>query len=420
MGIDREQIQKNRKIKHMKNLLLLIVSLFCLPMGVISQENNQGIIRLVGQLIDKQTQAPIPFANVGVVGTYIGAASNIDGYFEVKIPTKYEDRNLQVSAVGYSTFKSIVSDCMVMDSLHVELTPKNYKIAEVEVKAQSLVLLKTLKNAIDNIPQNYLQTPFNYNIYYRCEKFENDSLSRLREAALEIYDDKGYQRADAYQVFKERGYRFVQVRKNFENASLADGSTYLDDLLEMDIVRVRGNILNKNNLNFYNLTLEKVTEYENDSIWVIAYKSKRPTLGNTGDYYAKSYEGKIYIKMKDYAVVKNETHVTATNYSPQGRSFYVNEKRQAWSPKTIQYDFSATYKHHKGYYYLSYVNYNRHHLLTNKNDNQQKKLDIHTEMLITGIKTTDPNPIEKRAYYEDMPFVKKFWDSYNIIFDGQE
>ena len=142
----------------------------------------------------------------------------------------------------------------------IKLTPKNYSIAEVEVTAQSLVLKKRIKTAIEKIPENYLQTPFNYDVYYRSEKFENKKLNLLREAAIRIYDDKGYQRTDAYQVFKERGYKFLQVRKNFETSSLADGSTYLDELLEMDIVRGRGNILNDNHLDFYDLNLEQITE----------------------------------------------------------------------------------------------------------------------------------------------------------------
>jgi hypothetical protein len=409
-----------------KQALFLLLIFGLISSSVLAQtttpanDETPKIIRIVGKLTDQKTNAPIPFANVGVLGSYIGAASNFDGYFEVKIPGKYKEKSLQISAVGYSTFKSTVAQCMEKDSLFVELIPQNYKIPEVEILAESLVLKKTLKNAIDNISKNYLQTPFNYDVYYRSEKYENDDLSRLREAAVEIYDDKGYQRADAYKVFKERGYRFLQVRKNFETASLAEGSSYLDDLLEMDIVRIRGNILNKNHLNFYDLKLEQVTEYENDSIWVIGYQSKRPMLSNTGDYYAKSYKGKIYIKMKDYAVVKNETHVVATNYSPQGRSFYVSEKRQEWKPEKIEYDFSVTYKQHSGYYYLSYLNYNRHHDLTNKKDGRFKSLDIKTEMLITKIRTTEPNKISRRAYYENMPFDEKFWDSYNILFDGEE
>ena len=385
-----------------------------------AQEEEQKTIRIIGQLTNEANQKAIPFANIGVKGTYIGAASNFDGYFELKIPGNHADKNIQISAVGYSTYNSSIKDCSAIDTLRIQLKPVNYKIAEVEINAQSLVLIKMLQNAIDNIPENYLQTPFNYDIYYRAEKSENDKLERKREAAIRIYDDKGYVRENAYQVFKERSYKFLQVRKNFANNSLADGSTYLDELLEMDIVRSRGNILNKNHLNFYELSLDRVTEYENDSIWVIAYKSKKPILSNTSDYYATSYSGKIYIKLKDFSVIKNETHVVASNYSPQGRSFYVNPERQDWKPITIEYDFSSTYKEHFGYYYLSYVDYKRTHELENKETGEKKKLDMNAEMLITKIITTKPEVIENRAYYENMEYDENFWNNYNIIFDGAE
>ncbi|MBN2598549.1 carboxypeptidase-like regulatory domain-containing protein [Labilibaculum sp.] len=405
----------------MQKYIILLMTLFTLSFSTIAQKDNneEKLIRIVGKLTNDMNNEPIPFANIGVLGSYIGAASNMNGVFELKIPGSLADKTLQASAVGYSTFSNSVRNCIQEDTLLIKLTPKNYSIAEVEVTAQSLVLKKRIKTAIERIPENYLQTPFNYDVYYRSEKFENSQLNRLREAAIRIYDDKGYQRADAYQVFKERGYKFLQVRKNFETSSLADGSTYLDELLEMDIVRGRGNILNGNHLDFYDLNLEQITEYENDSIWVIAYKSKRPILSNTGDYYAKEYSGKIYIKIKDFAVIKNETHVVASNYSPQGRNFYVNEERQNWKPLRIEYDFSVTYKKHLDRYYLSYVNYKRHHKVEDKKSKKTTTIDINTEMLITQINTDKPEIIEKRAYYENMPYDKRFWESYNIIFDGK-
>jgi hypothetical protein len=403
-------------------ILLFLLCSFVLPS--ISQEtknneSNSKIIKIIGKLINQQNNEPIPFANVGVLDSYIGAASNLDGIFEFKIPFEYHNKLIQASAVGFSTFTAKVSDCIESDTLKISLIPKNYNIGEVEIMAESLVLQKRIKTASEKISDNYLQTPLNYDIYYRSEKLENNELSRLREAAVRIYDDKGYQRNDAYQVFKERGYKFLQVRKNFENSSLADGSTYLDELLEMDIVRSRGNILNGNHISFYDLKLDQITEYENDSIWVIEYKSKKPMLSNTGDYYAKTYSGKLYIKIKDFAVIKNETHVIATNYSPQGRSFYVNETRQDWKPIKIEYSFSTTYKQHSGKYYLSYVSYKRNHELQNKETGVEKVIDISTEMLITKINTENPEIIENRSYYENMPYDKKFWESYNIIFDGE-
>ncbi|WP_180335721.1 carboxypeptidase-like regulatory domain-containing protein [Labilibaculum filiforme] len=408
----------------MQKYIILFLTVITLSFSTSAQEDKNEdqktkLIRIVGKLTNDVNNEPIPFANIGVLGSYIGAASNMDGIFELKIPGNLIDKTIQASAVGYSTFSNSVKNCLIQDTLLIKLTPKNYSIAEVEITAQSLVLKKRIKTAIERIPENYLQTSFNYDVYYRSEKFENSQLNRLREAAIRIYDDKGYQRADAHQVFKERAYKFLQVRKNFETSSLADGSTYLDELLEMDIVRGRGNILNGNHLDFYDLMLDQITEYENDSIWVIAYKSKKPLLSNTGDYYAKEYSGKIYIKIKDFAVIKNETHVIASNYSAQGRSFYVNEDRQTWKPLNIEYDFSVTYKQHSGRYYLSYVNYKRHHVVEDKKSQKITTTDINTEMLITKINTDTPEVIEKRAYYENMPFDEKFWESYNIIFDGE-
>ncbi len=404
----------------MNRIVWIMVTFLFLSLNVTAQENKkepQKIIKLIGKITNKDTGEPIPFTNVGVVGSYIGAASNLDGIFEFKIPVKYSNRKIEASAVGFSTFSKIVAECSTTDTLKIMLSPIEYKIEEVNVEAKSLVLQKRIKEAAKHISQNYLQTPFNYDAYYRSEKLVNNSRTKLREAAIRIYDDKGYERADAYQVFKERGYKFLQVRKNFQSLSLYDGASYLDELLEMDIVRGRGNILNVNNIDFYELKLERITQYENDSIWVISYKSKHPTLGTTGDYYTLSYSGKIYIKIKDFAVVKNETQVTASNYSPQGRSFYVNENRQEWKPLTIKYDFNVIYKQHNDKYYLSYINYNRHHKLKNKENHEVKEETIKTEMVITKINTKNPEVIEKRAYYEDMPYNEKFWETYNIISD---
>ncbi len=404
----------------MRAFTLLFVTFFLISFtGFSQEETGTSTVRIVGKISNQENQQAIPFANIGVIDSYIGAAANINGVFEFKVPRYLLEKTIQASAVGFSTFTAKVADCVKNDTIHIMLTPKNYRIEEINITAKSQILQGRIKAAVNRIADNYLQTPFNYDIYYRSEKLEDNELNRLREAAVRVYDSKGYQRKDAYRVFKERAYRFLQVRKNFQNHSLADGSTYLDELLEMDIVRSRGNILNVDHLDLYELNLDQITEYENDSVWVIGYKCKRPMLSNTGDYYAKSYSGKLYIKTSDYAVVKNETHVVATNYSPQGRSFYVNEERQDWKPVKIEYSFSTTYKQHSGKYYLSYVSYKRHHDLQEKATGIHAILDIYTEMLITKINTKNPEKIEKRAYYEDRPYDKKFWESYNIIFDEE-
>lgn len=377
----------------------------------------QDVILITGKVIDKKTKEAIPFVNVGVINTYIGAATNMDGFYELKIPVKHKNKTIEISAVGYSTVKESVANAAKAKTLNVALAPMAFEVGEVEILAQSRVQYTRVKKAVENIAKNYLQTPFNYDVYYRGELKSGGSVLRLREAAVRLYDNKGYKRGDAYQVFKERGYDFLEVRKNFENQTLADGSTYLDELLEMDIVRVRGNVLNLNQIDDCKLSLHGETEYEGDKVWVIAYENPKPSLASTGDYYVKSYKGKLYIKQKDYAVVKNTMEATAYNYSPQGRSFYVEESRQAYSPKAIHYTVTTTYKKHMDYYYLSYISYQREHKWIKKATGQLKEESIHAELLVTQIDTFAPKVIERRAYYENKPYNENFWKSYNIIKD---
>lgn len=398
----------------MQKIKIILVSCLVFCSFVVAA---QDVIVITGKVTDKKTGEAIPFVNVGVTKTYIGAATNMDGFYELKIPVRHKDKFVEISAVGYSTVKEAVEDIAKKKTLDIELEPMAFSVGEVEILAESRLQYTRVKKAVENIARNYLQTPFNYDMYYRGELKDADSIVRLREAAVRLYDNKGYKRGNAYQVFKERGYDFIEVRKNFENETLADGSTYLDELLEMDIVRVRGNVLNLNQIDDYKLTLEGETAYEGDKIWIIAYENPKPSLASSGDYYVKSYRGKLYIKQKDFAIVKNVMEVTARNYSKQGRSFYVEEGRQKYLPRTIKYTVTTTYKKHMDYYYLSYISYERTHNWVSKATGENKKERIHAELLVTKIDTFNPEVIERRAYYENKPYNESFWKSYNIIRD---
>jgi len=74
------------------------------------EEEQTNTIRIIGQLTNAANQQAIPFANIGVMDTYIGAATNFDGYFELKVPGKYADKNIQISAVGFTTYNSSLKE----------------------------------------------------------------------------------------------------------------------------------------------------------------------------------------------------------------------------------------------------------------------------------------------------------------------
>ncbi|WP_428742146.1 TonB-dependent receptor [Tenacibaculum sp.] len=114
----------------MKKIFLFIILLQ--SYSLVSQ--NQG--RISGRVIDAKTRETLPFVNVLIYGTTIGAVSNEKGTFEVKnVPLGYN--KIQVSFIGY---KTLISDEYLVTKdntpfISIELNEDETNLEEVEVQA---------------------------------------------------------------------------------------------------------------------------------------------------------------------------------------------------------------------------------------------------------------------------------------------
>mgnify|MGYP000639525445 FL=1 len=374
-----------------------------------------------GVVVDEGTGTPVPLANVVLKGSYTGTATNFDGEFVINISDDHLKDTLIISVVGYKTGELPVPDYVGEKFHRVLLKPFVFEMSDVTIETKSLLYNTMIKKAAEAIKDNYHQGPFNYDLYYRNSQTENSKVSKERQAAVRLYDSKGYEQSNTFQVFKERGYDFLQVRRSFELNSLTDGSTQLDDLLEFDIVRHRANVLNTDYIyDDYDVDLARITEVDGDSVFVLKFTCKNPGLSNSGDNYVKKYSGKIYIKKKDNAIIKYEAQYECSNYSNLGRSLYVNEAKQNYKPMTIVYNVTTRYKEFNGAYFLSSIAYERKHKWKHKQGNNTKSETINAELLVTEITVKNPQAIPNRAYYEEVPFDEKFWESFNYLRDEKK
>ncbi|MDZ7777446.1 MAG: carboxypeptidase-like regulatory domain-containing protein [Bacteroidales bacterium] len=123
----------------MKLILRQFVILICVIMtsfSVSGQSEFKQEIR--GQIVDVDTQAPLPGANIVVKGSdpLIGTTTDLDGYFLLKaVPVGRI--TLEVSYVGYHTktyenlFVSVAKELM----LEVALKQQSISVEEVEISA---------------------------------------------------------------------------------------------------------------------------------------------------------------------------------------------------------------------------------------------------------------------------------------------
>lgn len=371
-----------------------------------AQDNGKMTVK--GRVIDSQTGEPVVFANLGLLGTVAGVASDMDGYFELTVPAKYATHVIRVTAVGYAHVELKVYEGEGKENFQIKLRPVSYGIGEVDVYGQLLMYKKMIQNVVSNIHRNYISRPYNYDGYFKYTLTE-DGNEKVKEAVVRIYDAQGYERSDVEKTFKEVNYQFSQVRRDHEVASVFDGLTYFDDLLTADVVRNTRNVLDIINSRDYKLKSKGKFLYEGDSVQIIAYEVTAPTLSTTGSHAVKKYAGEIYIQLKDMAVLKNVVTLTASDFTELGRNLVpVNEAAKG----DVQMTITTNYKKLKSVYFLSGAT-----IEYNYKETDGKEVTGKMEYLTTRVDMDTPAVIEGRQYYENIPMNENFWNRYSVYFE---
>ncbi|KIO43454.1 MULTISPECIES: carboxypeptidase-like regulatory domain-containing protein [Sanguibacteroides] len=393
-----------------KRIFLLLV-LFFGVFSFVQAQDDDGKIRIKGVVLDEKTREPIAFANLGVLGTVLGVASDIDGQFELIIPERCISHVLKVSAIGYGSKECKVYDVKDKGKVEILLQPTTYGIKTVDVTAESLVFKKLLERAVANIGLNYIPRAYNYEGYFEYGIRVNDGERKSKEAIVKIYDKNGYERSNVEENFLALNYKFTQVRRSEEAVSVADGMIYFDDIISADIVRNTRNILDIENLRDYTLKNKGIILYDGDSVQVIGYECKKPTLSNAGDASVTQYSGEIYIHMKNAAVLKNVMHIRSAGFNRMGRNLLPIEGD---SKSNVVTTITTNYKKISSYYFLSGVS-----MVYSYNEGKDVvKGELQYQTTRVGISNVEA--IEGRTYYEDMKTDHDFWNRYTIYLEEEE
>ncbi|MCT4614199.1 MAG: carboxypeptidase-like regulatory domain-containing protein [Marinifilaceae bacterium] len=369
-----------------------------------AQTINDGKIHFSGSIFDKSTNKPIAFANIGIKGTTSGAASDFDGKFILQFTEKDYSFNLQISAVGYKSFSGNLEEVYdKYDKKTIYLEPVNYNINQVEIKADSKVLQKLIKDAIDGISKNYEQGEFNYKLYVSENAVKNNNKIKTEYIILTDHK-KGYKRSNGIDNFKNIKYKVLESKRSFEPNSLYEEINPMDDILSMDVIMDDKGILNKDYVRQYKL---KRLNKKTDKIAEISYECKHPHISNSGDAYAIKYWGIIYIDNKTKAVIRNISNYQTSANSKHGRIFKLPK-----DPKEIiEYSFDTKYKINKNNkYILDKIEFSK---TFNKDRSNQSQTNTFVKIIEFSNKNTIT--IDTREYHENRKANEKFWNKFELI-----
>lgn len=150
----------------MRKFIQLIIFILIYCFGVF--ESIAQTTRIIGKVIDANTEEPLPFVNVYFKGKNIGTTTNFEGSFTLE--TKNPGDSLDVSFVGYLPQKLYIQKNKFHE-FSVKLNPNSYTLKEVVIlpgeNPAEVLLRKMINNKIKNDKNNL--TAYQYEVYNKIQ-----------------------------------------------------------------------------------------------------------------------------------------------------------------------------------------------------------------------------------------------------------
>jgi len=195
--------KKIEYLKACKSAYIIVVLLF----GTLIL--NAQYTKIIGKIIDASTNEPLPFVNVYLQGTSVGATTGFDGKFSIK--TKVKADTLVASYVGYIDYKTKIKRGAFQE-FEIKLQTSNVTLAEVVIHPTEnpahILLRKVIANKEKNNSRDF--------DYYQVKIY-----NKIQFDANNITDEFKKKR-----VFKPFEFVFEHV-----DTSALNGKTYLPLML---------------------------------------------------------------------------------------------------------------------------------------------------------------------------------------------
>lgn len=362
----------------------------------------------VKQLIDRETKIGIGYANIYLLNSSKGVASNAEGEFIFNIPQTKRTDKIIISSIGYKTDTLLVHQFIKVDK--IELTPISTLLGAIEIRSKPLRAKDIIKLAERRIGENYYQDANQQEFFYRVKKYQEDSVVFNEEAAVLVYNPIGYNSSNnATKKLKGKILQFRNTTNNDDNRDTWAGVGSLWLVYTHDLILDKDNVLHRPA--YYDLTLNGITMYEGQKVYDISFDCKKPGAYTTGFGYPApiSASGKIFIDVDTYSVLKIETLIQRQSYKSKRRP---NLLIDPYGHQLIQ-----SYKIYEGKYFLNYskqIYFSK--WINTKTNYSARNLEIR-ELLSTDI---IPKPTEyitvpltniKSVQVNEDPY---FWVSHNI------
>ena len=366
---------------------------------------GQHTAKIEGVVVD-ENNITLPYVSIKI-GTQTSTMTNSEGSFSVKIDDAQLKDSLSISYIGYKNLKIPV--LKLQTGLRVKLERDIVNLKEIIIRpvtAESII-----KNALNNIPQNYATQPFEMTGFYREVGRVDLNYLSFAEASLNIlnqgYTDKD--RKDLVVINKERSLKKVgEIEVNNPFHAAVKGVPYI--VLENDIVKHPGAIFGNDYRSKYNYQITGSTVVNGEEAYVIEFDQK--------DGIKKAlYKGTVVIVMSSYAIVSIDFAL-----SPKGKAYAQSDvpllqrpimNLLGYSIQKVNEELSEKYMKIKDKWYPYFYKIETTHQVKAEKQRIDGKLYISAELFISKISEQPKNKYTKDKIMPNNYVFNKLTDTYN-------
>jgi len=284
----------------MNKVVLLILSFF---ITIVSFSQKKTAIK--GVILDQENFL-ISYASVGIINKNIGTTSTDEGSFYLMVTDKEMNDTLQISSIGYDTYKVRIKDFISQKSHKVILKEKTIELSEISIVSTEYYV----KNALKNLKNNTIRKKHQLKILYRRWSVEDNICRFYIEHFMNVIDRGPSSYISKYSIQESRKsseYRFIKNSQNRHaieymeiNNPLRDGM-FLNDYewkkIENSSYDGEDVLVAEGSNNGIN-TIKLYIGYDSYKIYRLEIIRSPPKVGkylNAIYLYKKNKKGKLYL-----------------------------------------------------------------------------------------------------------------------------
>ena len=361
-------------------------------------------------MVDKRSGKPLPYATIALLETSLGSISNQQGEFSFKLPLDLPDPMMVVSYMGYRSMVLPVT-YPVEEEIEIGMEKELVPLQEVIIRYTDPV--KLLQEAIQRIPENYLDEHSTMTAFYRESVKRNEHCMVYSEAVLDVakVPYSSLTSNDHVSIVKRRKISDVTA----EDTILIKLRSGISTSMSLDVIKNRPDFLEEDFHARYNLEFTDMMTYGDRLVYVIGFQQKK-------EINDLLFKGQIYLDQETLAVLATDFEFNPDLLHKEPELFLVSH-----SPKIhirpVMAKYHVDYRSIQNRYYVSQVRAEVEMKVRKRRKWISSRYKISIEMAITDLipnqrlRINPADRVSRNIVLADEPFQFDpiFWGIHNTI-----